>query len=38
MSTDRLTPELRAEIVTTVDENLVVRHMGGEGVLSPHHR
>ena len=34
MSTDRLTPGLKAEIVTTVDDKLVVRHMGGEGVLS----
>ena len=34
MSTDRLTPGLSAEIVTTVDDKLVVRHMGGDGVLS----
>src|SRR5258708_34308334 len=29
-----LTPGLKAEIVTTVDDKLVVRHMGGDGVLS----
>ena len=34
MATDRLTSGLKAEIVTTVDDTLVVRHMGGEGVLS----
>ena len=34
MSTDRLTPGLKAEIVTTVDDKLVVKHMGGEGMLS----
>jgi predicted thioesterase len=34
MPTDRLTPGLKAEIVTTVDDRLVVKHMGGEGVLS----
>jgi predicted thioesterase len=34
MPTERLTPGLKAEIVTTVDENLVVKHMGGDGVLS----
>ena len=34
MATDRLTSGLKAEIVTTVDDKLVVRHMGGEGVLS----
>jgi predicted thioesterase len=34
MQTDRLTPGLKAEIVTTVDDRLVVKHMGGEGVLS----
>jgi len=34
MPTDRLTPGLKAEIVTTVDDNLVVKHMGGDGVLS----
>ena len=34
MQTDRLTPGLKAEIVTPVDDRLVVKHMGGEGVLS----
>ncbi len=34
MSTDRLTPGLKIETVTTVDDNLVVKHMGGDGVLS----
>ena len=34
MPTDRLTPGLKAETVTTVDDKLVVRHMGGDGVLS----
>src|SRR3954463_2887572 len=34
MPTDRLKPGLSAEIVTTVDDKLVVKHMGGEGVLS----
>jgi predicted thioesterase len=34
MATDRLKPGLSAEIVTTVDDTLVVRHMGGDGVLS----
>jgi predicted thioesterase len=34
MSTNDLTPGLKAEIVTTVDDKLVVKHMGGEGVLS----
>ena len=34
MSTNELTPGLKAEIVTTVDDKLVVRHMGGAGVLS----
>src|SRR5215831_5216514 len=29
-----LTPGLKAEIVTTVDDRLVVTHMGGAGVLS----
>jgi len=29
-----LTPGLTAEIETVVDDKLVVRHMGGEGVLS----
>jgi len=34
MPTDRLVPGLKAELVVTVDEKLVVKHMGGEGVLS----
>jgi fluoroacetyl-CoA thioesterase len=34
MSTSSLTPGLKAEIVTTVDDKLVVKHMGGDGVLS----
>jgi predicted thioesterase len=34
MPTNGLTPGLKAEIVTTVDDKLVVRHMGGDGVLS----
>src|SRR5919109_4251393 len=32
--TDDLKPGLKAEIVTTVDDTLVVKHMGGDGVLS----
>jgi len=34
MPTDRLTPGLTTETVTTVDDKLVVKHMGGDGVLS----
>jgi predicted thioesterase len=34
MASERLTPGLTAEIETVVDEKLVVKHMGGEGVLS----
>ena len=34
MASERLTPGLTAEITTVVDDKLVVRHMGGEGVLS----
>ena len=34
MLTDRLTPGLKTETVTEVDDNLVVKHMGGDGVLS----
>jgi fluoroacetyl-CoA thioesterase len=34
MPTDRLTPGLNAETITTVDDKLVVKHMGGDGVLS----
>jgi fluoroacetyl-CoA thioesterase len=31
---DRLTPGLKTETVTIVDDTLVVKHMGGDGVLS----
>lgn len=31
---NELKPGLKAEIVRTVDDSLVVRHMGGDGVLS----
>jgi fluoroacetyl-CoA thioesterase len=34
MPTDRLVPGLKAELLVTVDDKLVVKHMGGEGVLS----
>ena len=34
MPTDRLTPGLKTEIVTIVDDKLVVKHMGGDVVLS----
>ena len=34
MPSDRLAPGLKAEIATVVDDKLVVKHMGGEGVLS----
>src|SRR5215472_2696933 len=34
MANDPLTPGLKGQIVTTVDDKLVVKHMGGEGVLS----
>ena len=34
MPTDRLAPGLKAEFATVVDDKLVVKHMGGEGVLS----
>ena len=34
MPTNDLTPGLKAEIVTTVDDRLIVKHMGGDGVLS----
>jgi fluoroacetyl-CoA thioesterase len=34
MTANELKPGLKAEIVTTVDDRLVVRHMGGDGVLS----
>jgi len=31
---NELTPGLKAEITRVVDDSLVVKHMGGEGVLS----
>jgi fluoroacetyl-CoA thioesterase len=34
MPSDPLKPGLKAESVTTVDDKLVVSHMGGDGVLS----
>ena len=34
MPADRLTPGLKTETVTIVDDGLVVKHMGGDGVLS----
>src|SRR4051812_25887224 len=34
MATERLAPGLTAEITTVVDDTLVVKHMGGDGVLS----
>ena len=34
MTNDRLKPGLKGQIVTTVDDKLIVKHMGGEGVLS----
>jgi predicted thioesterase len=34
MASEHLTPGMTAEIVTVVDDSLVVKHMGGEGVLS----
>jgi len=34
MEHDHLQPGLVAEITTVVDDSLVVKHMGGEGVLS----
>ena len=34
MPKDRLVPGLKAELIVTVDDKLVVKHMGGEGVLS----
>ena len=34
MASERLTPGLTAEITTVVDDKLVVKHMGGDGVLS----
>jgi len=34
VASERLAPGLTAEITTVVDDKLVVKHMGGEGVLS----
>ena len=34
MAREQLTPGLTARIETVVDEKLVVKHMGGDGVLS----
>jgi fluoroacetyl-CoA thioesterase len=34
MASERLAPGLTAEITSAVDDKLVVKHMGGEGVLS----
>src|ERR1051325_1570248 len=34
MDIEKLQPGLSAEITTVVDDKLVVRHMGGDGVLS----
>ena len=34
MALDKLQPGASAEITTTVDDSLVVSHMGGDGVLS----
>ena len=34
MSSEQVAPGLAAEITTTVDDTLVVKHMGGDGVLS----
>ncbi len=34
MPDNELKPGLKAEIVRTVDDSLVVKHMGGDGVLS----
>jgi fluoroacetyl-CoA thioesterase len=34
MASELLTPGLTAEIETVVDDKLVVKHIGGEGVLS----
>jgi fluoroacetyl-CoA thioesterase len=34
MDMEKLQPGLSAEMTTVVDESLVVKHMGGEGVLS----
>ena len=34
MPATNLKPGMKAETVTTVDDSLVVKHMGGDGVLS----
>ena len=34
MANERVTPGLTAELTTAVDDTLVVKHMGGDGVLS----
>ena len=34
MASEQVTPGLMSEITTLVDDTLVVKHMGGEGVLS----
>ncbi|MFO1157763.1 MAG: thioesterase family protein [Reyranellaceae bacterium] len=34
MANEQVTPGLTAEITTEVDDKLVVKHMGGDGVLS----
>jgi len=34
MDIEKLQPGLSAEITTVVDDSLVVKHMGGDGVLS----
>ena len=34
MATEKLKPGMSAEIETMVDEKLVVKHVGGDGVLS----
>ena len=34
MASEQLKPGMSAEIETVVDEKLVVKHVGGDGVLS----
>ena len=34
MASEQLKPGMKAEITTVVDEKLVVKHVGGDGVLS----
>ncbi len=34
MAFEKIQPGASAEIITTVDDSLVVKHMGGDGVLS----